>query len=101
MNHLNEKDCGKFVDDMAAVGIDLKEFVYGEYTLENWDIHIILWASSLDFGTNHIYAQTHPFKALTDISSRCMPKNYFSKFLFLNQSMLWVLKRTVSLRRFF
>ena len=32
MNHLNEKDCGKFVDDMAAVGIDLKEFVYGEYT---------------------------------------------------------------------
>ena len=42
MNHLNEKDCGKFVDDMAAVGIDLKEFVYGEYTLENRDIHIIL-----------------------------------------------------------
>ena len=29
MNHLNEKDCSKFVDDMAAVGIDLKEFVYG------------------------------------------------------------------------
>ena len=29
MNHLNEKDCNKFVDDMAGVGIDLKEFVYG------------------------------------------------------------------------
>lgn len=30
MNHQNEKDCNKFLDDMAAVGIDLNEFVYGE-----------------------------------------------------------------------
>ena len=31
MNHLNEKDCTKFVDEMASAGIDLTEYVYGRF----------------------------------------------------------------------
>lgn len=30
MNHLNEKDCTKFVDEMASAGIDLTEYVYDD-----------------------------------------------------------------------
>ena len=38
MNHLNEKECVKFVDEMAAVGIDLKEFVYGRCLAFNFQL---------------------------------------------------------------
>ena len=38
MNHLNEKECVKFVDEMAAVGIDLKQFVYGRCLAFNFQL---------------------------------------------------------------
>lgn len=31
MNHMSEKDCHKFVEEVSAVGLDLKPYVYGEY----------------------------------------------------------------------
>lgn len=30
MNHMSEKDCHKFVEEVSAVGLDLKPYVYGE-----------------------------------------------------------------------
>ena len=29
MNHLNEKDCTKFIDEMRAAGLDIQSLVYG------------------------------------------------------------------------
>ena len=30
MNHMNEKDCNKFVEEVLTTGLDLKPYVYGK-----------------------------------------------------------------------
>lgn len=41
MNHMSEKDCHKFVEEVSAVGLDLKPYVYGEYWYSPRDLYWI------------------------------------------------------------
>lgn len=55
MNHMSEKDCHKFVEEVSAVGLDLKPYVYGEYWYSPRDLYWIPSQNdlSLDIYTLH------------------------------------------------